>query len=75
MGAMIGFLVGYFLGVKAGPKGYEELREAWQVISTSDEVKDLVSGGMTIVKELARQGGSIVIGRLGEPESAGRKAA
>ena len=28
MGAMIGFLLGYYLGVKAGPNGYEELQEA-----------------------------------------------
>jgi hypothetical protein len=75
MGAIVGFVVGYYLGIRSGPNGYEELIDAWHVIASSDEVKDFVSGGMSIAKELARQGGSMVIGRLGEPETAARKAA
>ena len=72
MGAMIGFVLGYVLGTRAGDEGRRELRGAWQTITSSGEVMDLVSGGLTMVKDLARQGAGFMAERLsaGETNSA-----
>jgi hypothetical protein len=72
---MIGFLLGYYLGVKAGPEGYGELQAAWATITSSDELKDLMLGGISIARDLARQGGAIVAGRLADPEAPLRRVA
>jgi hypothetical protein len=72
---MIGFLLGYYLGVKAGPEGYQELQEAWATISSSAEVKDLLSGGFSVGRDLVRQGGALLASRLGESESPLRRVA
>ena len=52
MGAIIGVLLGYWLGTRAGPEGWTEVEDAWRVIVTSDEVRDLVGGGIAIAREL-----------------------
>jgi hypothetical protein len=43
MGTVMGFVLGYMLGTKAGDQGYKELREAWATISSSEEVRDILS--------------------------------
>ncbi len=75
MGTMMGFLLGYYLGVKAGPKGHEGLQEAWQTITSSEELKDLLTGGFAVARDMARKGGAIVAARLAEQESSLRRAA
>ncbi len=75
MGTMLGFLVGYYLGVKAGPKGYEELQEAWKTISSSAEVKDMISGGISISRDVIRQASSMLASRLGDAETPLRRVA
>jgi hypothetical protein len=62
MGAIVGVLVGYAIGTRAGPEGWEESVEALKVIINSQEVQDLVSGGLAIARELMGRGG----GRLAE---------
>ncbi|MCL2396050.1 MAG: hypothetical protein FWC87_15370 [Acidimicrobiaceae bacterium] len=56
MGTIIGVIVGYTLGTKAGEKGWEEFRDAWKVISTSEEVRDLVTGGLSLGRDLLLRG-------------------
>jgi hypothetical protein len=75
MGAMLGFIMGYYLGVKAGPNGYEELQDAWKTISSSAEVKDTISGGVSVARDLLRQGGAMVASRLADPETPLRRVA
>ena len=48
MGTVIGVVVGYALGTRAGEQGWEEFRESWKVISSSEEVRDLVSAGLSM---------------------------
>lgn len=69
MGAMVGFVLGYVLGVRAGPKGYEELMQSWRVISSSEEVRDLLRGGLAALGDAIRQGRAVLAERLqpGEP--------
>jgi hypothetical protein len=55
MGVIIGVVVGYALGTRAGEEGWDELRDAWKVISTSDEVRDLLSGGFSMARSFVGQ--------------------
>ena len=48
MMAMIGFVAGYLLGAKAGPKAVTQLADAWKVIQDSDEFKMAVSGAGSV---------------------------
>jgi hypothetical protein len=64
MGTMLGMLIGYVIGTRAGEKGYEELREAWKTISSSEEVRDMVAGGLSIARGLVLRGSEMLAGRL-----------
>lgn len=75
MGTMLGILIGYYLGVKAGPKGYEELQDARKTISSSTEVKDMVAGGISISRDVIRQASTMLANRLGEAEAPLRRVA
>ena len=37
MGTLFGFIVGYFLGARAGNDGYQRVVQAWQEVRDSDE--------------------------------------
>lgn len=76
MGAIVGVIIGYVLGARNGDQGFEELKEAWRTISTSEEVKDMVSGGISMAGDLLRQGRGILADRLQLPDGGGvRRAA
>jgi len=66
MGVVIGVLVGYAFGSKAGSEAWPELEEAWKTIVASEEVRDL----------LARRG-ELIAGVLGlaDPPARLRQAA
>ncbi len=64
MGAMVGFALGYVLGTRAGQEGFEELRASWKTISSSEEVRILVTGGMATMVDLARRGSELLSDRL-----------
>lgn len=65
MGTLIGVVVGYALGTRAGEQGWTEFYEAWKVISSSDEVRDLVAGGFSVAKDLIGRGSEFLAGALG----------
>lgn len=71
MGAIVGVVIGYVLGSRSGEKGFEELREAWRTISTSEEVRDMVAGGLSVAGGLVRQGRGLLADRLQLPEGSG----
>lgn len=62
MGALIGFIAGYMAGIKAGPEGYTQLRQAWQTIAASEEFKALVAGLSGLLQNTMAQSGD----KLGE---------
>lgn len=68
MGAIIGFVLGYVLGTKAGAEGQNQLKDAWNTISSSEELKDMLSGGISVLGDLARQGRGLLADRLASPE-------
>jgi hypothetical protein len=57
MAAIVGAVVGYIFGTRDGKEGWEEIREAWEVISTSEEVRDLISGGVSMARDILGRGG------------------
>jgi hypothetical protein len=64
VGAIIGFFLGYVLGTKAGADGQEQLKNAWTTITSSEELKDMLSGGLSMLTDLSRQGRSLLADRL-----------
>jgi hypothetical protein len=60
MGIIFGVVIGYALGTRAGPEGWEEFKEAWKVVSTSDEVKDLLSGSFSLGRDVMRRGTEVL---------------
>ena len=66
MGAMVGFVLGYVLGTRAGDKGWEELQQSWRTISSSEEVRDILSGGLATARDLMRQGAAVMADRLSQ---------
>jgi hypothetical protein len=72
VGVIVGVVIGYVLGTRAGEQGWVELREAMKVISTSEEVRDLVAGSFAISKDLLGRGSGILAGALGASEAGGK---
>lgn len=68
MGAMIGFVLGYVLGTRAGEQGWNDLVESWRTISSSDEVRDILVGGLSIARDYVRQGAGLMADRLDRDE-------
>ena len=66
MGAFFAFIAGYVVGMRAGAQGYEELRDAWNTIRESDEVKELVSTGFAIAADLLSRGRDVVADQMEE---------
>jgi hypothetical protein len=68
MGTIIGVVIGYALGTRAGPEGWDEFKQAWKVISTSDEVRDLLSGSLSLGRDLARRGTEVLSRSVAGPD-------
>jgi|SoiMethySBSTD1v2_1073268.scaffolds.fasta_scaffold961587_2 hypothetical protein len=75
MGAMVGVVIGYVLGTRAGERGFEELKESWDTISSSQEVRDMISGGLALAAVMLRQGRGVLAERLQLPEDRGLRVA
>jgi hypothetical protein len=68
MGVIIGVVIGYALGCRAGPEGWAELEDAWRTIYTSEEVRDLVSGAADIAGEVLKKRAEVIAAIIGSPE-------
>ena len=68
MGVIIGVLVGYALGSRAGPEAWTEIEDAWHTIYTSEEVRDLVAGAVDIAREVVEKRAEIVAAIIGSPD-------
>jgi hypothetical protein len=77
MGVIIGVVVGYAMGSRAGSDAWPELEEAWRTIISSEEVQDLISGGISMTRDLLSRRAEILAGLLGgtDPDSALRPVA
>ena len=62
MGTIIGFVIGYILGVRDGQSGTaSDTLEAWRTIRKSEEFKALVLGGVGIVSQTIRHWQTILL--------------
>lgn len=60
MGVIIGVIVGYAFGARAGQDAWSDLTEAWEVISTSEEIRGLLAAGLSASRHLLGQAGDLV---------------
>ena len=72
MGVVIGVLVGYAIGSKAGSEAWPEVEDAWKTIVASEEVRDLLSGGVSLARDLLSRRGDLLAGVLGLADPADR---
>ena len=66
MGTMIGFVVGYLLGMRAGDKGWAELEDSLRTIQSSPDVRDLFAGVLSTARDMLGQGQRMMGSRPGE---------
>jgi len=59
------------LGTRAGPEGWVELKRSLKVIASSDEAKDIVATGFSVVRDLLGRGSEILSGALGGESGSG----
>ncbi len=71
MGVIIGVLVGYAMGAKAGPEAWTEIEDALHTIYTSEEVRDLVAGAADIVRQVVEKRAEVLASLIGSPERPG----
>ncbi len=69
MGVIIGVVVGYAFGTRAGEQGWVEFKEAAKVISTSEEFRDLVTMGLSVGRDLVGRGSQMLAGALGASDT------
>jgi membrane protein DedA with SNARE-associated domain len=68
MAAVIGLIIGYVLGTRAGDKGQEELRDSWRTITSSQSFRDMLGGLFALIGEFIHQGRGALAQRLQTPE-------
>jgi len=66
MGVLIGLVVGYVMGTKAGENELDEMKSAWKAIRSSEEAHDLVAGGITMARGMLSKGGGLLAERLAQ---------
>ncbi|MGH9107879.1 MAG: hypothetical protein ACRDY3_00170 [Acidimicrobiales bacterium] len=69
MGTIVGAMIGYVFGTQAGPQGWDDLRRAWGVISSSEEVRNLIDLSFSMAHGLVGRGGELLAGAAGTSES------
>ena len=72
MGVIIGVMVGYALGCRAGPDAWAEVEDAWHTISTSKEVRDFADGALAIARDLLEKRIEVITAILGAPDDSSR---
>lgn len=56
MGTLLGFVVGYVMGARAGPEGLDQLATSVRGLAATPEVRGLISGGYNLVSGILRSG-------------------
>jgi hypothetical protein len=65
MEALIGFVAGYLVGSREGKAGVERLRESWNAIVTSPEVRRMAAEAVSVGEVVVRRASSRGIGQIG----------
>lgn len=56
MGVIVGFVIGYITGTRAGQRGYEDLMGTVKQIAGSQQLRELLSVGASVVGEAVKVG-------------------
>lgn len=67
MAAIVGLIIGYLLGTRAGDKGREELRESWKTISSSQAFRDMLGGLFALTGEFVQRGRGALAQKIQPP--------
>ncbi len=67
MGAILGLVIGYVLGTRAGDKGNVELQQSWRTITTSQGFRDMLGGFFALMVEFLHRGRGALAQRLELP--------
>lgn len=65
MEALIGFVAGYLVGSREGKAGVQRLRESWNAIVTSPEVRRMAAEAVSIGEVVVKRASSQGLGQLG----------
>jgi len=66
--AIVGLIIGYLLGTRAGDKGREELEESWRTITTSQGFRDMLGGLFALTGECVSRGRGALARQLEPPQ-------
>jgi len=55
MDTLIGFVAGYLVGTREGKAGLQRLKESWNAIRTSPEVRRMAGDAMSAAGQMARR--------------------
>ena len=58
METIVGFVAGYLVGTRAGRDGLDRLRDSWNSIRTSPEVRRLATEAVTVAEMAVRRASS-----------------
>ena len=65
METIVGFVIGYLVGVREGPNGLDRMRTSVQSIRESQELRELAAGAaafaVPIIKQVVAGGGGAVL--------------
>ena len=72
MGVVIGVMIGYALGCRAGPEGWSESRGGLAHHLHVEEVRDFADGALAIARDLLEKRIEVITGLLGAPDDSSR---
>ncbi|HEX3565466.1 MAG TPA: hypothetical protein VHU17_08845 [Acidimicrobiales bacterium] len=68
MAAIVGLIIGYLLGTRAGDKGRQELEESWKTITTSQGFRDMLGGLFALMGEFLSKSRGALAQKIQPPE-------
>ena len=55
MGTLLGFVVGYVMGARAGPESLRAIADSARGLAATPEVKGIISGGLGMLSNALRE--------------------
>lgn len=75
MGVMIGFVIGYVMGTREGENGFEELKATVASITSSEQLREFVMGGLGLLADVVKSSAKTLAERSTTPSTSLRRIA